>query len=464
MSAKNGAITLNPPGRSYAPGTEVTLTATGDLGYAFSAWGGDLSGSENPTAIIMDTDKNVTAFFDSVPIYELTTIATNGSILLDPPGGLYSAGVVVTLTPNDDFGYDFRSWSGDLTGSKNPATITMDSDKSVTANFSPVPTYKLTTNATNGSIELDPIGGVYEEGSDVILKAFPDFGYQFDGWGGDHSGTENPVTISMDSDKNIVATFSYVGGGTVVFATNCGGPAYKSDNGVNYSADVKNSGGGTYKTSEVIARTTDDVLYQTERFGGTFSYNVDLPNGDYEVTLMFAEIFHGSAGSRVFDVAIEGTEVIRKLDIWSKVGKNTAYEEAHTVTLSDGKLNISFSTIQDNAKISAIIILKPEKSTGINQTHVQIQTQLGYNYPNPFNPETTIPYQLAHPAQVNVSIHNPLGQHVITLVDEQQAAGSHTVHWKGNDTNGKPVTSGIYIYRLETSNHLIQTKKFVLAK
>ncbi|RPH91923.1 MAG: hypothetical protein EHM72_18185, partial [Calditrichaeota bacterium] len=367
MTALNGSVTFNPPGRSYRPGAKVKLTATGDLGYAFSAWGGDLSGSENPTTITMDTDKNVTASFVSVPIYELTTNAAHGSIVLAPPGGVYSSGTVVTLTPVDDFGFNFSSWSGDLSGSQSPATIIMDSDKSVTANFVQVPTYTVTANAVNGSIELDPAGGVYETGTDVMARALPDFGYKFSGWSGDLYGIENPAKITMDSDKNIRAAFAYVGGGTVVFATNCGGSAYKSDDGVNFSADTNFNGGGTYKTGDAISRTTDDVLYQSERFGGTFGYIIPLPNGDYEVTLMFAEIFHGSAGSRVFNVEIEGDEILSDFDIWSKAGKNTAYNETISVSISDGTLNISFSTIQDNAKISAIKVVTPDDNTGINQ-------------------------------------------------------------------------------------------------
>jgi uncharacterized repeat protein (TIGR02543 family) len=71
----------------------------------------------------------------------LTTSATNGSITLNPlpVGGVYTHGTVVTLTAMASNGYTFSSWSGDLAGSTNPATITMNGNQSVTANFSPVP-------------------------------------------------------------------------------------------------------------------------------------------------------------------------------------------------------------------------------------------------------------------------------------------------------------------------------------
>lgn len=460
-NAANGSI--SPSGGSYLPGTVITLTATGDFGFKFNSWGGDLSGSENPTTITLDADKVVTATFDSVPTHKLITNAENGSIELKPRGSIYEEGTKVTLTAVSNFGYKFSGWSGDLSGVENPTTITMNANKNVTANFTPVPTYTLTTNATNGSFRLEPAGGIYEEGTTVTVRAIPEFGYKFIEWSGDLSGSTNPEKITMDSEKNIGATFSYVGGGTIVFATNCGGPAYKSVEGVDYSADKNSSGGGTYSSGSAISGTTDDVLYQSERYGGNFAYNIVLPNDDYAVTLMFAEIYHGSAGNRIFNVALEGNEVISDLDIWSWVGKNTAYTETHAVTVSDGTLNISFSTVSDNAKISAIKIVQGS-ATSVEDIVLPQQTQLGQNYPNPFNPETTIPYQLSSSSHVRLSIHNTLGQQVITLVDEQQAAGYHTINWSGKNTKGKPMASGIYIYRLETGNNSIHTKKFILTR
>jgi len=71
---------------------------------------------------------------------------------------------------------------------------------------------------------------------------------------------------------------------------------------------------------------------------------------------MFAEIFQTSAGNRVFNVSLEGEEVISNLDIFDKVGKDAAYNETFEVIISDGEINIDFSTISDNAKISAIKI------------------------------------------------------------------------------------------------------------
>ena len=74
---------------------------------------------------------------------------------------------------------------------------------------------------------------------------------------------------------------------------------------------------------------------------------------------------------------------------------------------------------------------------------------LGQNYPNPFNPSTIIPFQLPVSTHVRLEIFNLLGQRVATLVDGDRTAGSHTAHWDGRNAAGRPVGSGVYLYRLQ---------------
>jgi uncharacterized repeat protein (TIGR02543 family) len=160
--------------------------------------------------------------------YTLTTNTVGqGSITLNPSGGTYSEGTVVTLTAVPDAGWQFSGWSGDLSGSTNPTTITMNSNKSVTATFTEVilPQYDLTVNIVGqGTVSLNPPGGTYDEGTVVTLTANPDSGWQFDSWSGDLSGSTNPTTITMNSNKTVTATFTEVGttgevGSTTVFGS-----------------------------------------------------------------------------------------------------------------------------------------------------------------------------------------------------------------------------------------------------
>jgi hypothetical protein len=158
--------------------------------------------------------------------------------------------------------------------------------------------------------------------------------------------------------------------GTVVFATNAGGSQYTAGDGTTYQADTNFDTGSTYSFSGDVAGTADDPLYQTERYGGSFGYDVPVNNGTYEVTLQFAEIYQGVSSNdapdssgpsdgtnendRLFDVALEGQTVVSSYDIYSEVGPATATDKTYTVEVTDGTLNVDFSVVNDNAKISAI--------------------------------------------------------------------------------------------------------------
>ena len=73
---------------------------------------------------------------------------------------------------------------------------------------------------------------------------------------------------------------------------------------------------------------------------------------------------------------------------------------------------------------------------------------LGANYPNPFNPATIIPYELAATSQVRLDVFNALGQRMATLVDGEQGAGVYQVRWDGTDESGRAVAAGVYLYRM----------------
>ncbi len=83
------------------------------------------------------------------------------------------------------------------------------------------------------------------------------------------------------------------------------------------------------------------------------------------------------------------------------------------------------------------------------------------NSPNPFNPSTSISFELPQAADVNLTIYNILGQEVSTLVSERLSAGAHTFDWRqGLDRN--PVSSGIYLYRLRVNDEVISRKMTLL--
>ncbi|MFQ5709250.1 MAG: FlgD immunoglobulin-like domain containing protein, partial [bacterium] len=87
------------------------------------------------------------------------------------------------------------------------------------------------------------------------------------------------------------------------------------------------------------------------------------------------------------------------------------------------------------------------------------------NYPNPFNPETRIRFDiLKSRATIRLMIFGVLGREVTLLFDGERAAGTYEFVWDGTDKHGRQVASGIYFYRLEIDNNAIETKKMLLLR
>ena len=185
------------------------------------------------------------------------------------------------------------------------------------------------------------------------------------------------VTVSdgeaSDSDVvNVTVEDTDTDTGDVVFAVNSNGQEYTATDGTVYVADTNFVGGNPYSVDSTteIGNTDDDTLYQTERYGDPFEYDVPVENGTYEVTLKFAEIYQGVADSdspdssgpsdgtnendRLFNASIEGDQVLTNYDIFAEVGPLNATDKTYTVEVTDGTLDIDFEATYDNAKISAI--------------------------------------------------------------------------------------------------------------
>lgn len=97
------------------------------------------------------------------------------------------------------------------------------------------------------------------------------------------------------------------------------------------------------------------------------------------------------------------------------------------------------------------------KSNGI----VPTEFSLGENFPNPFNPRTTITYDVGQRARISIDIFNLAGQYITTLVDAEFAPGQYQVGWNSLDALGREVPSGIYLYRMNADD-FVMTKKMIL--
>jgi len=114
--------------------------------------------------------------------------------------------------------------------------------------------------------------------------------------------------------------------------------------------------GSVYQTSDPIASTLNDPLYQTERWGLT-AYRFDVPAGSYHIVLHFAEIYCKRKNQRLMNVLIEGKQALRRLDLIKEAGHDVAVSFVFSqVNVTDGFLDIQFEPIKEQPKISAIEI------------------------------------------------------------------------------------------------------------
>ena len=150
---------------------------------------------------------------------------------------------------------------------------------------------------------------------------------------------------------------------------------------------------------------------------------------------------------------------------------------AHGDLVSDGEVMLSLvfrpTTEIENTVIEITDNQTYDSAFGFNRlalpAPVQLQTRpavfsLANNYPNPFNPATTIKYALPQAADVELTVYNVVGQPVRTLVAEHQSAGRYVVEWDAANDSGHSLSSGMYFYRLEAGGEFLETKKMLLLK
>jgi hypothetical protein len=135
----------------------------------------------------------------------------SGEVSVEPGFSTFIEGTAVTITATSDVGWVFDHWSGDLTGTENPATYTtVDTNMNITAVFNELPAGQCELRVTTsgpGTVSINPSDNIYAKGFVVTLTAEPDSDCVFITWKGDKTGFTNPDTVLMNDHKSISASF-----------------------------------------------------------------------------------------------------------------------------------------------------------------------------------------------------------------------------------------------------------------
>ena len=173
-----------------------------------------------------------------------------------------------------------------------------------------------------------------------------------DGQGVNHIA-EQSFTLIVEDDVN---------NDPIAIRLNAGGYEYTAVDGRVFNEDNGEYAVGTSSTftrGGGVAHTEDDYLYVSERNGENFGYSIDVPNGNYDVILHFAEIYWRSQDRRIFTVEMEGKNIgLNNFDMLKEKKRYKAIvKRFEAIKVEDGKIDINFTAIKDIAKVSALEIV-----------------------------------------------------------------------------------------------------------
>lgn len=206
----SGSVQTDPDPESFEFGEEVELTAIADDDWVFIEWRGDLTERENPESITVERDYQVTVIFLRLESLININIEGQGSVSKEQaPADVNPTRDQVTLTAEPESGWRFVEWSGDVESTDPEQQVKADFGVEVQAIFEQLPRYEINTDTDgDGSIMFDPAQTDYAQGDEVELTATASDKWVFTGWGVDLEGRQNPETITLEREMDVLAEFT----------------------------------------------------------------------------------------------------------------------------------------------------------------------------------------------------------------------------------------------------------------
>lgn len=239
---------------TYTGGVSVTISASASTGSTFSGWTGCDSPSGNTCTVMMNGNESVTATFTltqrTLSVGKSGTgsgrITGTGINCGSDCGESYGYGTMVTLTATPDTGSTFTGWSGCTSTDENTCSVTMTSNKSVSAQFTlnehtltatKTGTGSGTLTASGLSCDGDTCTGTYGHNATVTITASASSGSMLSDWIGCTTEDGNTCTVTMTSDKTVVATFTLIPPDTHVLTVEKSGSGTVTGAGINCGTD-----------------------------------------------------------------------------------------------------------------------------------------------------------------------------------------------------------------------------------
>jgi uncharacterized repeat protein (TIGR02543 family) len=369
-----------------------------------------------------------------------------GTLSLASGSYVLSKDTTVTVTASADDGYGFVKWTGDASGTSPTVTVSMDTDKAISAIFEIVNQSPVVAALSDTTMKEDEsitvrLSATDEEGDAITFSAVPD----------------TTLIVSVSSDTLTIAPkLNWHGVASVIV----------------YASDGTSKGQTTFDITvtpvndlptafEWVSSALDTINITQSNLAETYNIQWDAStdvDGDSINYLIYAKI-----GLYPTEEVEEITDTTFQL-IYEEILENVF--EGRPVNGATVSLNVKATDGIDTVDVTGenrVIYVNRYEYLSTEGEGIPTEFALHENYPNPFNPTTTLRFDLPEVSDVTLTIYNMLGQKVRTFNMQSTPAGYHSVKWNATNDYGDPVGAGVYLYQLQTKD-FVKTRKMVLLK